>query len=347
MDARNNAVPGLFFTSLVKTQTNVETPGERKKRRAAERSDPQFDRVARAESFRRPPATSVEQRFRHSGWMIERLRVQTALLTASVPASRYERFCDCGSDCVVEFSPTANRHRTRANYCGDRFCLPCSRARAERVRRRVQKLIGDQTPLVMTLTVRNDPGSLTERLNHLLTSFRRLRQTVLWKNAVQAGAAFVEVKKGRNSGEWHPHLHVIAIGRFIPQEKLSHAWHTATGDSFVVDIGRARDAVEAGNYACKYATKGWTSEVVRDLDACVECVLSLRGRRLCLTFGRWVGIDVEDDGPIATDWKRVGRLDHVYSEFLRGELWAKAVMLSLMNGDEEKTNLPEMPADSS
>jgi hypothetical protein len=217
------------------------------------------------------------------------------------------------------------------------------RARAGRVRRIVERLVGDAIPLLITLTVRNVPGTLTERLNHLLASFRRLRQSVAWKECIKAGAAFVEVKLGAGSGLWHPHLHIVAIGKYLPHEKLSAAWLKATGDSHRVKIERARSPADAGNYACKYATKGWTAEVTRDHDALVECTLSLRGRRLCTTFGSWHGTDVDDDMEIVTDWKRVGRLDFVHSEFLRGEEWARGVMLSLMGGDEERAMLPPAP----
>jgi plasmid rolling circle replication initiator protein Rep len=46
-----------------------------------------------------------------------------------------------------------------------------------------------------------------------------------------------EVKRGQNSGEWHPHLHMIALAEQQPsQERLSREWHQITGDSFVVDV---------------------------------------------------------------------------------------------------------------
>lgn len=335
---------GLFWTTLVKTQTNVESRSERKRREAAgEKTDPEFDRICRREQFRPQPVTPVERDFRHGGWRIERDRVTAALAAACVPLSRLERFCECGSDCIVEYSKTAGRHRTRANYCGDRFCLPCAKARAYRVRRRVEKLCGDVLPLMITLTVRNVPGTLTERLNHLLSSFRRLRSHVDWKDAIQAGAAFVEVKKGARSGEWHPHLHIIAVGRYLPGKRLSDAWLKATGDSFRVDIQRARSATDAGSYAAKYASKGWTSDVARDHDALMECVLSLRGRRLCTTFGDWHGIDVEDDADVANDWERVGRLDFIHGRFLAGEEWARGVMVSLLGDAIEHSEKPPAP----
>lgn len=326
---------GLFLSDLVKEQTNVDRRGKQKKRRTYEPpAPPEFERLARASQYRRPPATTVEIHFRHSGWQVERLRVQHALLAANVTGSRYDRFNDCGSDCLVEFSPSRGRHRTRANYCGDRFCLPCARARAAKVRHRLETLVGEQRPLAITFTVRNKDVPLTVALNHLLSSFRRLRQQKVWKENIKAGAAFVEVKRGKGSGFWHPHLHVIAVGSYIERRRLSDAWLKATGDSFRVSIDWANSAADAGNYACKYATKGWTADVARDHDSLVECVLSLRGRRLCITFGEWVGVDVEAEPAGENDWKRVGTLPWIYDRFLAGEQWAAGVMLSLADGDE-------------
>lgn len=335
---------GLFFTSLVRIQTNVDSQpgGLTDTRTHGVRSDA-FERFAREQTFRPVPCSSVEQRFRHSGWQLERLRVLHALSAAHVPRSRFERFEACGADCVVEWSPSRERYRLRANYCGDRFCLPCARARSVRVRNRILSLVGDRTPLVITFTIANKRQSLTAAIDHLNRSFRKLRQQKIWLHAVDGGAAFIEVKKGAGSGEWHPHLHVLAVGRFIPKEKLRDAWLKATGDSFIVDIQRARTPGDAGHYATKYATKGWTPEVSRDHDALVECVLSLRARRLCLTFGEWHGVDLEDENSGAEDWRRVERIDRVYAGFLNNEAWAVAVWRAINAGIEEKLVLPPAP----
>lgn len=335
---------GLFLTSLVKEQTNVDRAGKAIRRREKERPEPpEFQRFCRQAAFRRPPAKPVEIAFRHSGWMIERTRVMHALHLAHVTPERFDRFTDCGSDCVVEWSPSRQQHRTRANYCGDRFCLPCSRARAQRVRGRVADLLGDQVPLLITLTIRNKPQALTAAIDHLLHSFRRLRQQKFWGEAVKGGCAFIEVKKGARSGEWHPHLHIIAVGRFIPAKELSDGWFKATGDSWRVQIERARTAEGGCSYATKYATKGWTAEIVRDVDALLECVLALRGRRLCLCFGDWHNAELEDDDRGEQDWVGVGSLDFCHREFIRGQPWAIAVMRSLTNGVEEEWLKPPAP----
>jgi len=323
-------VPGLFSTSLVKQQTSVDaglvpatgTQGDRSGLK-------DFERRNRGREWQWPPITAVENVFRHSGWTLERERVKRAMLATVPRPSRFERFDNCGSDCVVEYSPSAARHRVRANYCGDRFCVPCCRARAVKFQAEVRALLGDRVPLFITLTLRNSSEPLASLLNHLQASFRRLRQTRLWRDAVLGGVGVIEVKKGKGGFGWHPHLHVVAVGGYMHQGELSDAWRKCTGGSFIVDIQRARKTDDACLYAAKYVSKGWTSEVARDHDALVECIVAMRGRRLLITFGEWHGLDVErpDDDP--GDWRNVGSLDYIFAADRRGEQWAVGILRAL------------------
>jgi hypothetical protein len=65
-----------------------------------------------------------------------------------------------------------------------------------------------------------------------------------------------EVKRGQNSGEWHPHLHMIALAEVEPsQERLSRSG-TTSRDSFVVDVRPiVGDPAEGFMEVFKYAVK--------------------------------------------------------------------------------------------
>lgn len=332
---------GLFFTQLDLQQTTVDQAGKRPKKTARlSAGDKDFERRAERQAWVRTPATDVEITFRHSGWQIERLRVQHAMIASNLPADRRERFNECGGDCVVEYSPSLKRHRMRANYCGDRFCVPCARARAKRLERAIRHRLKNTDPLFMTFTVRASKRSLTDCLNHLQKSFRRLRQQKFWVEAVSGGVAVTEIKKGTGSGQWHVHLHVLADGDYIPHAILSEGWRQASGGSFVVDIARVTRDGKGIGYVAKYAGKGWATEVVRDHDALVECMCSLRGRRLLITFGGWSKLESDPDGEQATDWVRIGRLTNVIDAHDRGEHWARGVIRSLGCGVMERQNAP-------
>ena len=69
----------------------------------------------------------------------------------------------------------------------------------------------------VTLTVK-DGESLQERFNHLVKAERRYKrqrrnaeagQKFVEYAKAQGGVCSVEFKRGQNSGQWHPHMHMI------------------------------------------------------------------------------------------------------------------------------------------
>lgn len=331
-----------FCTSLVKQQTKSHE--KQKAQPRVKRDDAATIALGRKfayAAYRPPPTNTVEESFRHSGWRVDRRRVELALAAANVPANRRERFEGCGGDCHVEWSVSRKRHRLKANYCGDRFCVPCCSARSARARRHLAGLCKGECPLFMTFTLQASDLPLSALITQLIESFSALRRHRLWSDAIRAGAYVIEVKKGKNSGRWHPHLHVLALGSFIAQRQLSDAWRAVSGGSYVVDIQRVRQSEEAVGYVGKYVAKGWSREVVQDHDSLVECMLAMRGRRLLGTFGSWRGMDPDGDDGGERDWVSLGRIAYIWGEAKRGVVWARGVMSSLRYGEE---SLAENPA---
>lgn len=318
----------FHFTSPI-TNKVTELGEKRTRQRAKTQSDKDFEKRADREAWRVIGATPQEINFRHSGWLSTRLRVREAMWRACLPEARRDRFDNCGADCIVEWSPSRKCHRVRGNFCGDRFCVPCCRARAAQARRKLLKLVQGQQPLFVTLTMKASPRPLSETIDRLIACFARLRRNNVWREAVHSGAFVIEIKKGAGSGQWHPHIHCLCLGRYIPQRELSYVWKRITTDSQVVDIQRVSDSERAVGYVGKYLTKGWTPEVASDSDALLECILALRGRRLLATFGGWRRVDVELDDHGEEDWTRIGRLANVIDAANRGERWAQGVCLSL------------------
>lgn len=230
---------------------------------------------------------------------------------------------------MVEYSPTSKRHRLRANYCGDRFCVPCARSRSRKIEGALVKSFGGKQPLFMTLTIRSSDRTLAQCLDHLYASFKRLRRSKWWRKNVRGGVLVTEIKLGAGSGRWHVHGHALVEAHYLDVRRLSEEWHRATGDSFIVDVSRVRKDTRGIGYVAKYASKGWTADVVRNPEALLECVVSLRGRRLLVTFGTFAKLDVDGDSADPGDWRRIGRLDHVLHQWAAGEPWAVAVVRSL------------------
>jgi hypothetical protein len=117
-------------------------------------------------------------------------------------------------------------------------------------------------PYLVTLTVKDGPD-LAERFAHLHKAQRELwkRKHRIYASALDGvdGAVWsYEIKRGKGSGQWHPHLHMIALCEVPPdQGELSREWHEITGDSFIVDVRpiSQEDPVSGFIEVFKYAVK--------------------------------------------------------------------------------------------
>lgn len=153
-------------------------------------------------------------------------------------------------------------------------------------------------PFLVTLTVKDGPD-LGERFKHLMRSQRELwmrkhRERGSCLDGVRAAVWSYEVKRGSGSGQWHPHLHMVAMAEEMPDAvALSTEWHAITGDSFVVDVRPIDQADPASGFleVFKYALKFSDMEPADTYAA----HLVLRGRRLVGSAGLFRGIEIPDN----------------------------------------------------
>jgi len=158
-------------------------------------------------------------------------------------------------------------------------------------------------PYLVTLTVKNGPD-LAERFKHLFKS-----QSELWMRKHRGrGAALdcahgavwsYEIKRGSTSGQWHPHLHMIALAESMPMEgkdnlgDLSAEWLNITGDSHMVDVRPIDqdDPVSGFIEVFKYAVK-FSDQPPEDT---VHAWETLAGKRLLGSSGCFRGVEVPED----------------------------------------------------
>lgn len=155
-------------------------------------------------------------------------------------------------------------------------------------------------PFMVTLTVKDGPD-LLERFQHLQRSQRELwmrktrgRGSVL--DGVAGAVWSYEFKRGKGSGLWHPHLHMIALAETAPsQSDLADEWHSITGDSYIVDVrpithddadGHVDGFLEVFKYALKFSDQ--------DPADTVHAWLTLKGRNLIGSAGCFRGVDVPE-----------------------------------------------------
>jgi hypothetical protein len=155
----------------------------------------------------------------------------------------------------------------------------------------------DLRPFLVTLTVKDGPD-LAERFRHLHAAQRELwmrkhRGRGSAFDGIAAAVWSYEVKRGKGSGLWHPHLHMVAMARQAPDAlRLSCEWRNITEDSFIVDVRPIDQADPAAGFleVFKYALKFSDMEPADTWEA----FQVLKGRRLVGSAGLFRGIEIPE-----------------------------------------------------
>lgn len=243
--------------------------------------------------------------WRHRGWAKTRNRIRAAMIDAHLPYHRLAAWDACGADYwLLRNRKDPTLYKIIPDTCKNRLCVPCQRERAVHLATNVAKAVGSDPIRFVTLTLRSSEAPLREQLSRLLLSFRRLRQTPLWKQRVTGGAAFLELTLNHTSLLWHPHLHVLVQGSYLPQPLVKAQWMQITGDSHIVDIRLCRDTKTAAQYVTKYAAKPYDHQVTFDSHQLLELVQALAHRKTVITFGTWRKLKLlaKDTDP---DWELI------------------------------------------
>ena len=152
----------------------------------------------------------------------------------------------------------------------------------------------------VTLTVRtakaSKRGLITWSRLRDVTSKKRLNalkgQKFVEYAKAQGGVCSVEFKRGQNSGQWHPHMHMIWLCSEAPDaHQLSREWEALTGDSFIVDVRPMYGEIDGFLETFKYALKFSDLELSDNLHA----YKTLKGKRLINSFGALRGVEVSEE----------------------------------------------------
>lgn len=229
--------------------------------------------------------------FDTSGSSRHRRAVWSAFQRLGMPNYRIAAFEDCGQHpWIAKVTGTEDEFVVCSNRCRDRFCPNCSRLRASTIAENLHRWIKDRRCRFLTLTLKGGVQPLHVQLRRLYDSFRRLRETVLWKRCVRGGAAFLEIKIGKHSGMWHPHLHCIVEGKYIDIRELKPTWERITNGSHQVDIRDIRDRSKVASYVTKYVSKPFDHDGIKGPEQLDELLNTISGTRAALTWGTWRGL---------------------------------------------------------
>lgn len=289
-------------------------------------------------------SSSPAATFRHGFWMRRRTRTRQALIDAGSTPARLRRFCDCGSSAwILRHKSDHDRHRLIANRCHDRFCEACSSERRRLVASNVRCRVPPGRLRLLTLTLKSTPGNLRNHLDRLYRSFRRLRCVPRIRRCLRGGIAFCELTLNTDTRLWHPHLHVIFQGEFLPHELVKKHWQRITVDSYICDVRELKNPDDAAGYVTKYASKALDSKVWHDPERFSEAVNALKGRRLFNTFGNWNGLHLIEPPNDQAEWECVGYLDDVLRRAAAGDVAAAEILRHLRKEPPTDATIPLIP----
>lgn len=136
----------------------------------------------------------------------------------------------------------------------------------------------------VTLTLKHTSEPLSGQVNRLYSAFRLMRRDKEFKRLVSAGVWFFQVKLNKDLTEWHPHLHLLITGRYLPKSLLSMIWYRCTKSSKIVDIAYVHNKQAVIKYVARYCARPSNLSEMPD-DFAIDVFDALHGRRLCGAWG--------------------------------------------------------------
>lgn len=136
---------------------------------------------------------------------------------------------------------------------------------------------------------------------------------------MRGGVFFLELTRNPTTGLFHPHLHVIFEGAYLPVDLCRKHWLSVTDDSFIVDVRDIKTAKHAAAYVAKYASKSIDRSIWNDAKALIETMNALRGTRTFSTFGNWKSAKLSHVEHDPTDWESLGSLHLVRARAAHGD----------------------------
>lgn len=281
--------------------------------------------------------------FRHSGWASQRFRICKAMVRMGYSQGRIQRFASCGDRAyVLRRIDDPECVRVAGSACRDRWCVPCARDRARTIAANLIQYTAGLKLRFLTLTLKHSPALLSEQLARLHAHFERLRRQEHWKKHVKGGAAMIEVTYDKLHGLWHPHLHILFEGTYLPHQKLRTMWHKITADSYIVDVRAVNDASAVHRYVSKYVSKPMSGDVVRSDRVLDDFLQAMQGKRLCATFGTWAGFKLCDIA-VTDRWENLGSLDEWLRKKRAGDIEA-IELLSHLDSTAVQHAIDKLPA---
>jgi hypothetical protein len=194
-----------------------------------------------------------------------------------------------------------NKVSVISNSCRLRWCPICSRGRAGYIIHNLKPWIaGLVRPRFLTLTLKHSNAPLSDQISTIYKHFRMLRKHKWFRSRVAGGVWFFQIKLSSKADQWHPHIHCILHGKYLPHSELSKLWLRITGSSPVVDIRAVRDPEEAADYVARYSARPAQLRSY-PIDLRVEIFCAMHRRRLCGSWGSARSVSLSPPARVESD----------------------------------------------
>lgn len=213
----------------------------------------------------------------------------------------------CRVSAWFALNQTDNTVHVLTRSCRLRWCPMCSRVKSNYASWSVTEFL-KTVPIArfMTLTLKHSDAPLADQIDRLYDFFRALRRKPEFQLYVDGGVWFFQVKRNASGTAWHPHLHCLITGDFLPKARLSLMWLGVTGDSNIVDVKSVKDLSIAARYVSRYSAR---PTALADLspDHYLTVFNAFHSRRLAGTWGKCNAVKLTPPARApGQDWRMLG-----------------------------------------
>lgn len=219
-----------------------------------------------------------------------------------------EKISCCGDIInTVQCDDCGTNHFKSFTRCKSKFCALCQKTKSSLWTQHLfnwlkQWVEQGNYVVFLNLTIK-DTNSLNEGLRQLEGAWRLMtnKYRKAFLSYFPGGFKSIEVKTGKNSGEWHPHIHALVLKTRYSKDTdfLHYVWPKCVAEMggeavnlkilpFKKQLGESSmdyncRLAKSIREVCKYITKfDWEKE---ELSRVAEMVLSLKGKRQYAVWG--------------------------------------------------------------
>ena len=175
--------------------------------------------------------------------------------------------------------------RVQSSRCKLRWCPICRDVSRMIVTSATEGWLKIQKyPKMITLTLKHSDDPLQLQINRIYKAFKKLRTRAYFQRLITGGIWFFQLKFNHTTEQWHPHIHCLVAGSFLPHKRLKQLWYKITGDSDIVDIRKVTDLENCSNEVARYATSPADIAAV-DQERAMDIYNSTKHRRICGSWG--------------------------------------------------------------